>query len=268
MAEIILSEINVYPIKSASGISLKNAKVGEKGLESDRRWMLVDAKGKFISQRSNPELSLVAVSIEKDGLTVKHKVKNYGNLFIPFEVDEEYQKEVEVWDEKCFAVPVSNAADCWFGKVLGMPCQLVYMPDNSKRIVDPKYSSGKETVGFADGFPFLLIGQSSLDNLNSKLEKPVEMNRFRPNLVFTGGEPFIEDTWKEFKIGTITFYPVKPCARCVITTVDQETAESGSEPLATLSTFRKKNNKVLFGQNLIHEGIGIINVGNPLFLVK
>ncbi len=268
MAEIILSEINVYPIKSAAGISLKNAKVGEKGLEFDRRWMLVDEKGKFISQRSYPDLSLVTVNIEKEGLTVKHKVKNYGNLFIPFEIDEEHQKEVEIWNDKCFAVPVSNAADCWFGKVLGMPCQLVYMQENSKRMVNPKYSVGKETVGFADGFPFLLIGQSSLVNLNSKLKKPVEMNRFRPNLVFTGGEPFIEETWIEFKIGPITFYPVKPCARCVITTVDQDTAERGSEPLATLSTYRKKNNKVLFGQNLIHRGSGIINVGDALLISK
>ncbi len=268
MTEFVLSEIFVYPIKSASGISLKESYVGEKGLKMDRRWMLVDEEGKFISQRTHPELSLISVNIENDGLRVKHKIKNYGDLFIPFEIDEEYIREVEIWNDKCQAVLVSNAADCWFSKVLGIPCQLVYMPDNSVRTVDQKYSSGDKTVGFADGFPFLLIGQSSLDDLNSKLEILISINRFRPNLVFKGGEPFIEDSWKEFKIGSVTFFPVKPCARCTIPTVNQETGDKGKEPLVTLSSYRKKNNKVLFGQNLVHEGRGIIKVGDPLFLIE
>jgi uncharacterized protein len=266
--DFILSEIFVYPIKSVSGISLNKAKIGEKGIEKDRRWMIINAEGKFISQRSHPELSLIAVKIETDGLTVSHKNKNYDNLFIPYEVDEENTAVVEIWNDKCSAVFVSNAADCWFSKVLGIPCRLVYMPDDTKRIVDPRYSEGNKTVGFADGYPFLLIGQSSLDDLNSKLDKSIKMNRFRPNLVFAGGEPFIEDFWREFKINNITFYPVKPCARCVVTRVDQETGLKGNEPLDTLSSYRMKNNKVYFGQNLISEGSGIINVGDPLFLVK
>jgi hypothetical protein len=268
MTEFVLSEIFVYPIKSASGISLKESYVGEKGLEMDRRWMLIDEKGKFISQRTHPELSLVSVNVENNGLRVKHKIINYDDLFIPFDVDEEFSIDVEIWNDKCQAVLVSNAADCWFSKVLGIPCQLVYMQDNSVRTVDQKYSSGDKTVGFADGFPFLLIGQSSLDDLNSKLERPISINRFRPNLVFKGGEPFIEDSWKEFKIGSVSFYTVKPCARCTIPTVNQETGDKGKEPLITLSSYRKKNNKVLFGQNLVHEGSGIIKVGKPLFLVK
>ena len=268
MTKFVLSEIFVYPIKSASGISLKESYVGEKGLEMDRRWMLIDEKGKFISQRTHPELSLVSVNIENNGLRVKHKIINYDDLFIPFDVDEEFSIDVEIWNDKCQAVLVSNAADCWFSKVLGIPCQLIYMPDNSVRTVDQKYSGGNKTVGFADGFPFLLIGQSSLDDLNSKLEKPISIKRFRPNLVFKGGEPFIEDSWKEFKIESVSFYTVKPCARCTIPTVNQETGDKGKEPLITLSSYRKKNNKVLFGQNLVHEGSGIIKVGKPLFLVK
>jgi len=266
--DFILSEIFVYPIKSVSGISLNEAYIGEKGIEKDRRWMIINEEGKFLSQRTYPELSLVYVNIENDGLVVKHKYKNYDELFIPFEADEEYTRDVEIWNDKCGAVLVSNAADCWFSKVLGIPCRLVYMPDNTKRIVDPRYSDGNKTVGFADGFPFLLIGQSSLDDLNSKLELPININRFRPNLVFTGGEPFSEDLWKKFKIGSITFFPVKPCARCTIPTINQETGEKGKEPLVTLSSYRMKNNKVYFGQNLVSEGSGIIKVGDPLFVIK
>ncbi len=264
MPEYKLSEIYVYPIKSAGGIPLKEASVEERGLKYDRRWMLVDAEGKFISQRTHPELALISVSIENDGLIAVHKTKNYGNLFIPFDCEEEFSKEVEIWDDKCSAVFVSNAADCWFSKVLNTPCQLVYMPENSERIVDEKYSSEKKIVGFADGYPFLLIGQSSLDNLNSRLEHHVPMNRFRPNLVFTGGKPFEEDTWKEFKIGEITFYTAKPCSRCVIITVDQDTGIREKEPLNTLSAYRKQEYKILFGQNLVHSGKGLIRINDSL----
>jgi len=266
--DFILSEIFVYPIKSASGVYLQEAKVGEKGLELDRRWMLVDQKGKFISQRTHPELSLVSVNIENEGLVVKHKYENYDKLFVPLDIDEEYTRDVDIWNDKCAAILVSDAADCWFSKILGIQCQLVYMPDNSIRFVDPKYSLGDKTVGFADGFPFLLIGQSSLDDLNSRLENRISINRFRPNLVFTGGEPFIEDTWKEFKIGAVTFFPVKPCARCTVPTVNQEIGKRGNEPLATLSSYRVENNKIFFGQNLVHEGRGIIKVNDPLKIIE
>lgn len=264
MPEFKLSEINIYPIKSAAGISLKEATVDERGLKFDRRWMLVDENGKFISQRTYPELSLVDINIEKDGLVVNHRTKNFGNLFIPFDVDDEYSKEVEIWDDKCSAILVSNAADCWFSKVLNAPCQLVYMPDDTKRIVDARYTSGKNIISFADGYPFLLIGKSSLDDLNSRLDYPVPMNRFRPNFVFTGGKPFEEDMWKKFSIGQVTFLVAKPCDRCVITTVDQNTGVKELEPLKTLSTFRKKDNKVLFGQNLVHSGTGIIKINDLL----
>ncbi len=268
MPGYFLSEIYVYPVKSAAGISVKESFVEERGLKFDRRWMLVDAGGKFISQRTCPQLSLVSVEIADDGLIIKHKIKDYGSVFVPFDIDEDNFTEVQIWKDSCSAVSVSNAADCWFGKVLGFPCRLVFMPEHSKRKVDLKYSSGKETVSFADGFPFLLIGQSSLDDLNSKLEKALPMNRFRPNLVFTGGEPFAEDNWKRFKIGDSEFCPVKPCSRCIVPTIDQESGIKGTELLETLAAYRKKGNKVLFGQNLIHSGGGIIKVGDPLIVLE
>ena len=268
MTEHILSGIYIYPIKSASGLLVKEAEVEERGLKYDRRWMIVDADGKFISQRTHPEMSLLSVGILGDGLVVSHKTKNYEPLFIPFDIDVEYLREVEIWDDKCSAVLVSNSADCWFSKVLNIPCQLVYMPDESNRLVDSKYSTGKEIVSFADAYPFLLTGQSSLDDLNSKLNIPVSMNRFRPNLVFNGGTPFIEDSWKKFEIGSVTFFPVKPCARCSVITVNQETGLHGKEPLNVLSSYRTVGNKILFGQNLIHNGKGKIRINDSLKILE
>lgn len=268
MPKFILSEINVYPIKSLSGVSLETAKVEKRGLQLDRRWMLVDEKMNFISQRAYPQMSLIRVEIGVNGLKVSHK-KYFGeNIFVPFNNSFEEEIEVKIWDDLCEAKALNKNFGSWFSKILGIKCRLVFMPDDSIRKVDPKYSSGDEIVGFADAYPFLLIGQSSLNELNYKLEKPIPMNRFRPNLVFTGGESFIEDRWKKFRIGNVEFECVKPCARCTVTTVNQDTSEVGKEPLATLSLFRKFGNKVLFGQNLIHAGEGNISIGDELEVIE
>lgn len=269
MQKFILSEINVYPIKSLGGISLKTAKVEKKGLQFDRRWMLVDDENKFISQRAHPQMSLIKVEIGVNGLKVNHK-KYFGeNIFIPFVNScEEEEIEVKIWDDLCKAKALNKNYGNWFSKILGIKCKLVYMPSDTNRKVDLKFSHGNEIVSFADAYPFLLIGQSSLNELNSKLKEPVPVNRFRPNLVFTGGNPFVEDKWKKFKIADVEFECVKPCARCTVTTVNQDTAETGKEPLATLSSFRKFGNKILFGQNLIHSGEGNIKVGDELEMIE
>ncbi len=149
------------------------------------------------------------------------------------------------------AVEVSAEANAWFSRLLELNCRLVFMPPDVHRPVDSKYAHAQEPVSFADSYPYLLIGQESLRNLNMRLTEPVPMNRFRPNLVFSGGEAFSEDTWQKFRIGNQSFEAVKPCARCVLTTIDQQTAEKGPEPLRTLATYRLKNNKVLFGQNVL-----------------
>ena len=142
------------------------------------------------------------------------------------------------------------------------------MPDESFRRVSPKYSSNNEIVSFADAYPFLIIGQQSLNDLNSRLEEKVPMNRFRPNFVFDGGEPFDEDKWKKFKIGDIIFEAVKPCSRCVTTTINQETGEMKQEPLKTLSQYRTKDNNVYFGQNLIHNKAGKVAVGDSIEILE
>ncbi len=268
MSNPVLSGIYVYPIKSLGGVSLSSAVSEDRGLKYDRRWMLVDEDMNFLTQRKHPEMALIRVSIEDEGLVVTHKTKNYERLFIPFEEYDPVEIKVTVWDDECSALTVSNQADCWFSRALGMPAALVRMPDYSRRLVDRRYAEEEKIVGFADGYPFLLIGRSSLDELNGRLEHPVPMNRFRPNLVFSGAEPFAEDSWKKFRIGGTVFSCVKPCARCSITTVDQDSALQSKEPLATLASFRTFGNKVMFGQNLIHEGNGKLQLGDELEILE
>jgi hypothetical protein len=172
--------------------------------------------------------------------------------------------EVPIWDDHCIALTVSREADKWLSKKLDTKCRLVFMPDTTKRQADEKYAESGDIVSFADGFPFLIIGQSSLDDLNSRLENPVPITNFRPNLVFTGAEDFAEDNWNDIKIGNLSFKVVKPCARCTITTVDQETAARSKEPLRTLAAYRRVGNDVLFGQNAICKETGEVRVGEEI----
>jgi uncharacterized protein YcbX len=264
-----VSELYIYPIKSLAGIPVKKAVVTSRGFEHDRRWLLVDEHNSFITQREHYQMALLQVAIETDGLRVTHKVSR-KSLLIPFRTpNTEYEQAVvTIWDDTCMAEFVSTEADEWFTEVLGMKCRLVYMPDSTLRIVDQRYAHKDSITSFADAYPFLLIGQASLDELNSRLSETLPINRFRPNIVFTGGEPFDEDLYGHFTINKIDFYGVKLCARCVMTTVNQDNAIKGKEPLKTLAKYRFKNNKILFGQNLIHEGSGEIAVGDELVVLQ
>jgi len=264
-----VSELYIYPIKSLAGIPVKKALVTSRGFEHDRRWLLVDENNSFITQREYFQMALLQVTIENDGLRVTHKV-NGKSLTIPFYTPGiEYEKAmVTIWDDTCLAEFVNAEADKWFTGILGIKCRLVYMPDSTLRIVDQRYAHEDSITSFADAYPFLLIGQGSLDDLNSKLVEQLPMNRFRPSIVFTGGEAFSEDLYGHFTINNIDFYGVKLCARCVMTTVNQDTAIKGKEPLKTLAKYRFKNNKILFGQNLIHEGSGEISIGDELVVLQ
>lgn len=257
-----ISELYIYPIKSLPGIPLKEAKVTEKGFEYDRRWMLVDENNLFISQREAPQMTQLLVSIENEGLYVKHKI-NGGYIVVPFHTSGPGSRgTVTIWDDTCEAEFVSEEADQWFTVMIGIKCRLVYMPDDCMRVVDQRYAPGNKVTSFSDAYPFMMIGQSSLDDLNSRLTETLPMDRFRPNIVFTGGEPFEEDMMGNFTIGNIHFYGVKLCARCIIPTIDQQNAARGKEPLKTLAHYRQKNNKIYFGQNLVHNGEGTIAVGD------
>lgn len=263
---LTLSEINIYPIKSLSGISLQSSEVEDRGLKYDRRWVLVDESNTFFTQRDFPEMALIKVSAENNGLKLNHKTKTVEPLFIPFDFEHSKTDKVVIWDDTVFGEFYNNQIDDWFSEILGIKCHLVKMPESTKRNVDEAYAENK-IVSFADAFPFMIIGQSSLDDLNSRMEVPLPMNRFRTNFVFTGGKPFEEDNWKKFKLGDVKFEAVKPCARCVITTTDQDTAERFKEPLLTLSKFRNFNNKVMFGMNLVCESTGNVQVGNKIELI-
>ena len=269
MDNLKLSEIWIYPIKSLGGISLESAIVERRGLQYDRRWMLVDEQGVFLTQRKHKIMALLQVRLTENGFKVMHKIKDISPVYIPFDAQPLEYLKVKVWNDECEAFTINNDINHWFSDVLGISCKLVYMPDNSYRQVDIRYAKEGDIVNFADGYPMLIIGQTALDKLNGKLAEAIPMNRFRPNLVYTGGQANEEDTWKEFKIGNIVFLGVKPCARCVVTTINQDSGEAGTEPLKTLATYRKKGKKILFGQNVISHAFGdTIQVGEPIEIVK
>lgn len=259
---IRLSGLYVYPLKSCGGVAVGEWDVDERGFRYDRRWMLVDGANQFISQRELPRMALIRVHIDPDGLVVS--APDMPSLHVPFLPPDGRPLRARIWDDVVDTLPVGAGADSWFSEFLGLRCRLVYLPEDSVRPVDPDYGRADDQVGLADGFPFLLISEGSLAELNARLERPLPMNRFRPNLVVGGCAPFAEDGWTVVRFGHITLRVVKPCARCAITTVDQGTATRGKEPLRTLATFRRHGSKVLFGQNLIHDETGTLRVGDPV----
>ena len=262
---LVLSHIFIYPIKSLGGISVDSAYADKQGLKYDRRYLLVDETGMFITQRDFPQLALLKLSIIENGFNVLNTTDN-SHTVIPFESDSKENLNVKIWDDVCNAVMVSKDLNNWFSSAINKKCSLVYMSDDEKRLVEKKYINEEHIVSFADAYPFLIIGQASLEDLNSRLQRPVPMNRFRTNFVFTGGNPYEEDYWKDFKISDAKFKAVKPCARCVITTTDQDTAERSVEPLKTLSDYRKVNNKVMFGMNVVCNKPGIVSINQKIEL--
>jgi uncharacterized protein YcbX len=261
-----VSELYIYPIKSLGGIKLDSALVTDRGFEYDRRWMLVDDNNRFISQREFPAMALL-----KPGLSNNHIIvtNTFNNTSINISLSPVKKKviPVTVWDDYCHAQLVSDEADSWFTAALGINIRLVYMPENTQRPIDPEYAPENSITSFSDGFPFLLIGQSSLDDLNKRLDNSLPINRFRPNIVFTGGQPYEEDMIDGFSINDVAFNGVKLCARCVMITIDQDNASGSKEPTKTLASYRAKNKKIYFGQNLIHSGTGHISVGDELIVL-
>ena len=254
---LVLQEIYLYPIKSLGGISVRQAEVEERGFKYDRRWMLVDKSGDFVTQRTYPQLAVLQVAIGDTQLEVYSKIDPSQGIAFDLDLISPQELPVQIWGDEVLARLVSDKVSRWFSDFLGMALDLVVMPESSERKMDPRYAVQGESVSFADGMPYVLIGQSSLDDLNQRLNEPVRMDRFRPNMVFSGGEAYAEDQFKQFQV-------VKPCGRCVLITVNQQTAEQGKEPLATLATYRTVNNKVYFGQNAVALTPGIVRVGDPI----
>lgn len=274
MTDIVISQLWIYPIKSLKGISLDSVQLEKRGLQYDRRWMLVDMNNHFITQRQYPKMALIEVELADFGLSVR--APEMPCLIIPYpdtEIVLYDEIQVSCWDDSLTVKHINTAIDNWFSEALGVDCQLVYLPDETLRPVDPAFARKDDIASFADGFPNLLISEASLQDLNQRIKnKPLSMQRFRPNIVIKGCEPYAEDTLQHFQINQIDFYAVKPCSRCVITTIDPQTGKkSGPEPIKTLYDYRKKGDKAYFGQNLLHKLSLLtdnrLKIGDPLSIV-
>jgi uncharacterized protein len=257
---ITLSSLIYYPIKACRGHEAGSSFVGRMGFGHDRRMMVVTDKGQFLTQREQPRLALVTPKLT-DG-TLELSAPNFDSLRISIQTTGT-PWAVDIWKSKgVHSIDQGEEAAQWFSDWLGTSVRLVHFADGYKRIVNEKYAvNADDHTGFADGYPILLASEEGLQDLNSRLEHPVPMNRFRPNIVVRGCEPFAEDTWNRIQIGDVKLAVVKPCARCVVTTLDKDTLEKNKEPLRTLAQYRKHELGVIFGQNVIPLSEGRVRLG-------
>jgi uncharacterized protein len=260
-----LSDIYIYPVKSLSGIRVNSWPVDSNGLHLDRHWMLIDEDNRFLSQRRLPQMALIRTVLTESNLIIC--APGMTDLLIGLDEWSGETVSSSIWNDQCLAHAVSMQADRWFSQFLNCKCRLVYHPYDEIRSVDPNYATANDQTAFSDGFPFLIISENSLHNLNQQLPRPVHMLRFRPNLVVSGCAAYAEDTWREISINSIRFRLPKPCSRCSVPTIDPLTAAASKEPLATLNLFRKWQGKIYFGQNALHNSSGQINIGAEIAIL-
>ena len=259
---ITVADLYIYPVKSCAGVRCAQATLDARGLRRDRGWMIVDGHDEFVTQREHPRLALITPQLEADTL---HLSTPEGQaVSVPTTGVVGPTRHVRVWRDWCEAVDQGDTAAQFFSDWLEESVRLIKMADSFERHVDSRYVKTPALTGFSDGYPLLLISQASLDDLNTRLDTPLPMNRFRPNLVITGCDRYAEDGWQQVRINTITFDIAKPCERCTVTTTDQATGERGVEPLRTLATYRRAGTKVYFGQNIIHRTAGTLAVGESV----
>jgi uncharacterized protein YcbX len=263
-----VSEIYVYPIKSCRGIAVSRADVGARGLAGDRRYMLVDAKGRFLTQREHPRMALVHVSPEEGGYRVV--APGQTPLHLPGSLVGGSECDVRVWRDDVQALLAPEEFNIWFSQVMGFACGLVYMGDHQHRPVTNENAEFDDEVSFADGAPLLLISKGSLMELNARLARPVTMGHFRPNVVVDTETAFAEDGWSAIRVGGAEFAVAWPCSRCILTTIDPESGakDPGGEPLETLKSYRRVGPCVMFGQNLIPRRHGAIRVGDSVHVLR
>jgi uncharacterized protein len=267
-----IARLTLFPVKGLKGIDVAERRLGPRGLEGDRRWMVVNRTGTFLSQRTHPRMILVETALVEgesgDALVLATRGMPELELAArPLEAGADTLR-VEIWGDVLDAVAPSPEADAWLSEALDEPVRLVYQPDRARRPTDPQYAPGAE-VSFADGYPVLLLTEASLGELNRRLDAPVPMDRFRPNVVVAGvPEPNAEDRWRRIRLGGVECRGVKLCGRCAVTTVDTRTAEKGKEPLRTLATYRGWGGKVWFGQNVVPDAEGMLRVGDPVTVLE
>lgn len=263
---MIIQSLYIYPIKGIKGVSILEASVEKNGLAHDRRYMLADLEGQFISQRNHPVLTQMA-PIRQDGLWSisfeGDRVEIEDNTF------SEKQYEVEVWGDRFLANEVSVEISKWFSSRLDFPCRLMAMPHKEARIKEFAKAPYNTSLSFADGYPILTLGTASLDQLNAALDSPIAEDRFRPNIYIQTAKAHAEDEWKDFRIGNeVICRNIKPCVRCQVITIDQDTGVKGQEPTRTLATYRKFDNGICFGSNVIVMDEGTIKVGDTIELIN
>ena len=261
-----LHSLHIYPIKGMRGCDLPAAEVTPMGLAGDRRWMLVDATGRFISQREQERLALVSVTPSSDGLVVR--ATGFRDLAVAPPDAGTQSIPVTIWRDRLSAYPAAAEAGRWFSDFLGQPCRLIYQGD-TVRPTDARWSRPGDTTSFADAYALLVCTTASLDDLNRRAGTELAMNRFRPNMVIATAEPWSEDGWHRLRIGPVEIELVKPCARCVVTTIDQARGtRAGREPLRSLTKFRFLQvpgiSGAIFGQNAIPRGLGRVGLGDPV----
>jgi uncharacterized protein YcbX len=263
-----VTQLNIYPLKSCGQVPVDSALVEARGLAGDRRYMLVDESGRFLTQRRYPRMALIQPQRTDQGLRLC--APGLETLQLPTELVTDAQRNVSVWQSELDASLADGTINNWFSAFMGFPVQLVFMADRHERALKAGHGQPGDRVSFADGAPLLLISEASLAALNGRLAQPVTMQRFRPNLVVSAEQPFAEDSWRLIRIGEAEFEVSWACSRCVMTTVDPVTGDKDAdgEPLKTLAAFRRSPEGIVFGQNLIPRGLGRIRVGDRVELLQ
>jgi uncharacterized protein len=264
---ITVSQLYIYPVKGLKAIAVQRAQCTDRGFERDRRFMVVDGQGRFMTQREHPRMATIWTDIHQDVLVLS--APDLPDVEVPLQPSDPAGLRVEVWRSTCDAVAASSAADAWLTDYLRMPCRLVYMPESTHRFSNEQYAPGK-LVSFADGYAYLVTNEASLADLNARLvakgASAVPMNRFRPNIVVAGADAFAEDDWRELRAGGAVLRSAKPCGRCEVTTTDQSTGERrGPEPLATLAEYRDgRDFGLMFGMNFATQQAGSLAIGDAV----
>ena len=261
-----LAEIAIYPVKSLGGVYPSEAELIDTGLDHDRAWLVVDEDNMFVTQRQFPKMARIRTAVTSEGLELG--IDERLTLRVPIASDGAIST-VTIWGKQCEAVDQGDDAALALTTFIGRPVRLVRMKPGFVRTLGSSYAAAaRRSVGFADSAPLMLVGQASLDDLNQRLETPVAMDRFRPNLVIGGAKPFAEDDWTRIRVGEATLHLVKECIRCEIPTVDQQSGEKGVEPMETLESYRSGPLGTRFGQKVVHESLGTIRVGDPVTVLE